>query len=284
MPIHDHAQPDAGHSHGHDDADLAEMVDLDAEVLSSYLDEVMGLIHAAATGPTRRILDLGSGTGTGALALLREFGDAEVVAVDASPAMLERVRAKATGLGRPDAIRTIHADLDASWPPVGPVDLVWASASMHHMADPARVLADVFGALRPGGLLAVAELTSFPRFLSGELGDGLEARCHAILAEARAQDMPHMGDDWGTRLRTAGFVVEQERTFTIDLTPPLPEATGRYARACLRRARTGLDGRLGHADLATLDALLDEDGPESILRRDDLRVRTTRTLLLARRP
>jgi hypothetical protein len=79
-------------------------------------------------------------------------------------------------------------------------------------------------------------------------------------------------------------VVEQERTFTIDLTPPLPEATGRYARACLRRARTGLDSRLGHADLATLDALLDEDGPESILRRDDLRVRTTRTLLLARRP
>jgi len=282
MPSHDH--DDAGHSHGHDDADLAEMVDLDAEVLSSYLGEVMGLIHAAVTGPARRILDLGSGTGTGAFALLRQFGDAEVIAVDASAAMLERVRAKAAGLGRPDAIRTVQADLDTSWPPVGPVDLVWASASMHHMADPGRVLTDVFDAIRPGGLLAVAELSSFPRFLSGELGDGLEARCHAILAEARAQDMPHMGDDWGTWMRAAGFVVEQDRTFTIDLTSPLPEATGRYARACLRRVRTGLADRLGDADLATLDALLDEDGPESILRRDDLRVRTSRTLLLARRP
>ena len=113
---------------------------------------------------------------------------------------------------------------------------------------------------------------------------GLEARCHALLDEARARDLPHIGDDWGTRLGKAGFAVEQDRTFAIDLTPPLPAAAGRYAWASLRRARTGLEGRLSDADLATLDALLDEDGPESILRRDDLRVRTTRTLVLARRP
>lgn len=272
------------HGHGDDDAALAEMVDLDAEVLRAYLDEVMGLIFGAATGPTRRILDLGSGTGTGAIALLRRFGGAEVIAVDASAGMLERVRAKALGLGLGDAVRTVQADLDTQWPAVGPVDLAWASASMHHMADPDRVLTDVFGAIRPGGLLAIAELDSFPRFLSGELGDGLEARCHAVLGEARAHDMPHMGDDWATRLRTVGFTVEQERTFTIDLTPPLPAATGRYALASLRRTRTGLEGRISDTDLATLDALLDDNGPESILRRDDLRVRATRTLTLARRP
>jgi SAM-dependent methyltransferase len=286
MPNHDHAQPGHGHQHGHggDDAALAELVDLDAEVLSAYLDEVMGLIPAAAHGPVRRIIDLGSGTGTGALALLRRFDGAEVIAVDASATMLDRVRAKAVELGLQHAIRTVHADLDDSWPALGPVDLVWAAASMHHMADPDRVLADVFGTIRPGGLVAVAELTSFPRFLSGDLGNGLEERCHAILAEARARDLPHIGDDWGTRLRRAGFAVEQDRTFTIDLTPPLPAATGRYAHASLRRARTGLEGRISDADLATLDALLDGDGPESILRRDDLRVRATRTLLLARRP
>ena len=259
-------------------------MDLDAEVLRAYLDEVMGLIHAAATGPTRRILDLGSGTGTGALALLRQFGSAEVIAVDASASMLERLRTKARQLGLSDAIRTVQADLDTQWPAVGPVDLAWASASMHHLADPDRVLGEIFGAIRPGGLLAVAELSSFPRFLSGDLGAGLEERCHAILAEARARDLPHIGDDWGTRLAKAGFAVEQDRTFAIDLTPPLPAAAGRYARASLGRARTGLAGRISDADLATLDALLDDDSPESILRRDDLRVHTTRTLLLARRP
>jgi len=283
MPNHAHTPPAQGHQHGHggDDAALAELVDLDAEVLSAYLDEVMGLIHAAADGPVRRIVDLGSGTGTGALALLRRFDGAEVVAVDASATMLDRVRAKAVSLGLQEAIRTVRADLDDSWPVLGPADLVWAAASLHHMADPDRVLADVFGTIRPGGLFAVAELDSFPRFLPG---DGLEARCHAVLAEARARDLPHIGDDWGARLRGAGFTVEQDRTFTIDLTPPLPAATGRYAHASLRRARTGLEGRISAADLATLDALLDEDGPQSILRRDDLRVRATRTLLLARRP
>src|SRR5690349_13688498 len=281
MPHHEHEHE---HDHGGDDAALAELVDLDAEVLHAYLDEVMGLIHAAAAGPVRRIIDLGSGTGTGALALLRRFDGAEVVAVDASATMLERVRAKAVHLGRQDSIRTVRADLDDTWPALGPADLVWAAASLHHMADPDRVLADVFATIRPGGLFAVAELDSFPRFLSGDLGDGLEERCHAVLATARARDLPHLGDDWGTRLRRAGFTVEQDRTFTIDLTPPLPAAAGRYAHASLRRARTGLEGRISDADLATLDALLDENGPESILRRDDLRVRATRTLVLARRP
>jgi len=285
MPNHAHTPPTHGHHHGHgDDSALAELVDLDAEVLSAYLDEVMGLIHAAAHGPVRHIIDLGSGTGTGALALLRRFEGAEVIAVDASATMLERVRAKTLNLGRQDAIRTVHADLDGPWPALGPADLMWAAASLHHLADPDRVLADVFGTIRPGGLFAVAELDSFPRFLPGELGDGLEKRCHAALAEARARDLPHIGDDWGARLRQAGFTVEQDRTFTIDLTPPLPAATGRYAHASLRRARTALDGRISAADLATLDALLDEDGPQSVTRRNDLRLRATRTLLLARRP
>lgn len=286
MAHHDHAQSGDGHQHGYggDDAALAELVDLDAEVLSGYLDDVMGLLVAAVDGPVRRIIDLGCGTGTGALALLRRFDGAEVIAVDASPAMLERVRAKALDLGLREAIRTVRADLDDSWPVLGPVDLVWASASMHHLADPDRIIAEVFGALRPGGRFVVAELDSFPRFLPEGLGDGLEERLHRLLDEARAHHLPYLGDDWATRLRRAGFAIEQERTFTIDLTAPLPPATGRYAHASLRRARSSLNGRIGVADLATLDALVDGDGPQSVLRRDDLRVRATRTLSLARRP
>ncbi|GII59230.1 hypothetical protein Pth03_76190 [Planotetraspora thailandica] len=39
-----------------------------------------------------------------------------------------------TRLGVADRIRTIQADLDQTWPALGPADLVWASASLHHMA------------------------------------------------------------------------------------------------------------------------------------------------------
>jgi SAM-dependent methyltransferase len=278
----------AGHSAGGPgDAALADLLDLDAEVLHSYLSEVTAWVHDLAAGrPAGRILDLGSGTGTGALALADRFPGAEVIAVDLSAEFLARLAGKARQLGLADRVRTVQADLDAAWPAIGPVDLVWASNSVHHTADPDRVLTEVFGALRPGGRLALAEMDALPRFLPDDLGlgePGLEARGHAALAEAMATEVPHLGDDWASRLAKAGFAIEAERTFAIDLTPPLPAATARYAQATLSRMRSGLDGRMSPGDLATLDTLIDGDGPASVLRRDDLTVRGARTVWIARR-
>jgi SAM-dependent methyltransferase len=282
------------HHHQHhgvtetDESAMAELVDLDAEVLHSYLSEVTGWIHELAAGrPPRQILDLGSGTGTGTFALLERFEGTDAIALDISPEMLRRVTAKARVLGLADRVRTVQADLDAAWPAVGPVDLVWASSSLHHMADPDRVLAEVFAALRPGGRLVLAEMESFPRFLPDDLGlgrPGLEARGQAIMAEERAAELPHLGADWGPRLSLAGFTVEAERPFAIELNPPLPASAGRYAAASLRRLRSSLDGKMSADDLATLDTLLDSDGPDGILQRDDLTVRTARTVWVARRP
>jgi SAM-dependent methyltransferase len=281
---HDQHQP-AGET---DEAAMAELLDLDAEVLHSYLSEVTAWIHElAADLPSRRILDLGSGTGTGTFALLQRFAGADVIALDISEQLLHHLRDKARVLGVADRVRTVQADLDAAWPAIDPVDLVWASSSLHHMADPDRVLTEVFAALRPAGLLAVVEMDSFPRFLPDDLGlgrPGLEARCHAALAEGRAAELPHLGSDWGARLSQAGFTIEAERPFAIDLTPPLPASTGRYAQASLRRIRSSLDGRMSAGDLAALDTLLDSDGPDGVLQRDDLTVRTARTVWVARRP
>src|ERR1019366_6748276 len=95
---------------------------------------------------------------------------------------------------------------------------------------------------------------------------------------------PHLGSDWGSRLSQAGFTIEAERPFAIDLTPPLPTSTGRYARASLRRIRSNLDGRMSADDLATLETLIDSYGPDGVLQRDDLTVRTARTVWVARRP
>ena len=155
------------------------------------------------------------------------------------------------------------------------------------MADPDRVLTEVFTAIHPGGLLAVAEMDSFPRFLPDDIGlgrPGLEARCHAALAEGMADELPHLGSDWGSRLRQTGFAVDAERTFVIDLKPPLPVSAGRYAQLSLQRVRSGLEGRMSGDDLAALDTLIDNDGPNSVLRRDDLTVRAKRTVWMAKRP
>lgn len=260
------------HSH------FAELLDLDVEVLHEYHRDVIDWV--AALVPDRpQIIDLGAGTGTGTLALARRLPSARVVAVDVSEPMLEHLSDKARAAGVADRVRTVHADLDGSWPGLGPADLVWASASLHHLADPGRTLVQVREALRPGGVVAVTELDSFPRFLSEGADAALEERCHAALAEIRAEAGMHIGDDWGERLTRAGFGVETERRFELLLRPPLPAAAVRYARITLERMRDRLDGRLGAGDLAALETVaagLDD--------RDDLTVRAVRTVWLARRP
>jgi SAM-dependent methyltransferase len=289
---HSHRHPGhpghSGHSAAETDAAMAELLDLDAEVMHSYLAEATAWIRPlAAEPPPRRILDLGSGTGTGAFALLERFDQAEVIALDVSAEMLHRLSSKARVLGVADRIRTVQADLDEAWPGIDAVDLVWASSSLHHMADPDRVLAGIFATLRPGRLLVVAEMASFPRFLPDDVGfgrPGLEARCQAVLDEQRTAALPHLGSDWGPRLSRAGFTIDAERPFVIDLAAPLPAATGRYAQATLRRIRSGLDGRMSPDDLAALDTLIDSDGPDGALHRGDLTVRTARTVWAARRP
>ena len=93
------------HSH------LGEMLDLDAEVLHEHHNDVITWVGSMA--PDRpHIVDLGAGTGTGALALARQLPGAEVVAVDVSEPMLEHLRHKARALGVADRIRTVQADLD----------------------------------------------------------------------------------------------------------------------------------------------------------------------------
>jgi SAM-dependent methyltransferase len=258
--------------------DLAEILDLDADVLQEYHREVMTWVASLLPGRPR-IIDLGAGTGTAALALARQLPDADVVAVDVSESMLEHIGRQARRLGVAGRIRTVQADLDQPWPALGPADLVWAAASLHHMADPGDALAQAFATLRPGGLLAVTELGSFPRFLPDPAGAALEERCHAALAQARTEAGMHIDEDWGARLAEAGFTIEAERHVDIALRPPLPAAAGRYALVSLQRARHGLEGRLGASDLAALDAVL-----AGLPGRDDLTVRTGRAIWLARRP
>ncbi|MGW2862417.1 methyltransferase [Streptomyces sp. NPDC001205] len=279
-----------GHHHGDvpgnetEAHDQAEILDLDAEVLAEHTAAIIASLPLKAA--PRHIVDLGCGTGTGTFALLARFPEAEVIAVDSSAAHLRRLREKAGAAGVADRVRTVHADLDGEWPELGAPDLVWASASLHHMADPGRTLCQVRDLLVPGGLFAVVELAGFPRFLPADAPQerpGLEERCHAASARHHAEHVPHRGADWGPRLRTAGFTVEEERTVEVDLPGSHSEAIGRYALHSLRRLRASVAGTLPPEDITALDQLLDAEGPHSILRREDLAVRTQRSVWAARR-
>lgn len=279
---HDH-----GGNHDHDPTSSpAELLDLDGEALRTYWSEALELVRAAAGDQVQRVLDLGAGTGVGTVALAQLFEGAEVLAVDVSAESLARIEEKARHLGLNDRIRTVEADLDTGWPALGTVDVAWASMSLHHLADPGRVLAELFAAMRSGGVVAVAEFSDELRFLPDDLGlgrPGLEARCHELLRHEHTHGLPFLGSHWAPMLAAAGFTAVVENELTID-DPGRSPAARRYALLWLRRLRSGFADRLADDDLDTLARLTADAGAESVLTRDDLHIRGTRTVTVARKP
>jgi len=270
------------HAHDHRHGSIAELLDLDARVLRHSLLEIVGWMAShAERRPVRRILDIGAGTGTGTVALARRFTDAEVVAVDVSSDMLHRLRERATADRLAERVSAVQADLDAPWPELGSFDLVWASATLHEFADPDGAFGNIRRVLEPGGLLTIVEMDGPPRFLEDQVGDGLEARIHTILRDDAADRNDH--PDWSDDLARAGFAPVEETTFAVELPIDGRGDGGRYAQAYLRRVREFVAPRLTAADRAVLDALVADDGPESLRSRDDLRVRTGRRVWAARR-
>jgi tRNA (cmo5U34)-methyltransferase len=99
----------------------------------------------------RRILDLGSGDGR-LLALVKlARPDASAVALDFSPVMLERLRAR---FGADASVEIVAHDLDQPLPgSLQDVDVVTSSFAIHHLAHDRKrsLFEEVFDILVPGG-------------------------------------------------------------------------------------------------------------------------------------
>ena len=96
-----------------------------------------------------RVLDAGCGTGRVTAALVERLPRGEVIAVDASPAMVEATIAR---LG--DRVEARVADL-TTLELDRPVDAVLSTATLHWIADHDGVFTRLRGALVPGGRLVV---------------------------------------------------------------------------------------------------------------------------------
>ncbi len=99
----------------------------------------------------RRVLDLGCGDGTFAVACA-DGGCAGYLGIDGSRHMIER----ATGRGLDDRIGFVHADISTVQLPTSAFELVTARMALHYVADIARVLTGVRQALVPGGRLVMS--------------------------------------------------------------------------------------------------------------------------------
>jgi demethylmenaquinone methyltransferase/2-methoxy-6-polyprenyl-1,4-benzoquinol methylase len=135
---------------------IAPVYDAMNRVMTAGLDvRWRRLAAAAVVRPGDRVLDAACGTGDLALADA-EAGAREVVGVDFSPRMLERARRKSP------AIEWVQGDLLDLPFPDSSFDAATVGFGVRNVADLERSLCELRRVLRPGGRLAVLEIT-YPR-------------------------------------------------------------------------------------------------------------------------
>ena len=281
----------AHHSHHPADPYVVDWAEKAAGLVEMARDDQEWYEQRAAelVRPADRVaVDIGCGGGGMTLALAAALGaDGRVVAVDAEPELLAAVRERVAAAGPALAgVELVAADLGDGTGPVaaalaGPADLIWASASLHHVGDQQAAVDALAGLLGPGGRLALAEGGLPARHLPWELGvgePGLELRLDEAndrwFARMRAElpgsvSMPY---GWTEALLRAGLTDVTTRTMLREQPPPLAEPdrrqlAERFGRWVDRVRPTGL---LDSADLATWDRLLDPDDPAWLGGRTDL--------------
>lgn len=141
---------------------LRWMVELDNPLAAS--NKAAFIVEHLQVRPGMQVLDAGCGPGRVTLPLARAVGaQGHVLAVDLQPAMLAQVKAKvhAQGLGN---VHTQVAALGQGQLEAARYDRAVMAAVLGEIPDRQAALADLFRSLRPGGLLAVAELVFDPHF------------------------------------------------------------------------------------------------------------------------
>lgn len=172
-------------------------------------DHAASLVDWLAPATGERVLDLGCGDGA-LTARIADLG-ADVLGLDASPALLEAARARGLEVRSGDGqCLDFHDDFDA----------VFSNAALHWMKrDPGAVIAGVYTALRPGG-----------RFVAEFGVAGNVAPIHEALraeADTRGVDADAL-DPWVfpepksylKQLEAGGFEIEREHCF--ERPTPLP--------------------------------------------------------------
>ena len=110
---------------------------------------------------SRRILDLGTGNGR-LLALLKiDRPDAQCVALDFSPTMLDAVRKH---YATDQNVEIVEHNMDYPLPQIGMFDAIVSSFAIHHLTDERKhgLYSEIFERLEPGGVFCNLEHVASP--------------------------------------------------------------------------------------------------------------------------
>jgi ubiquinone/menaquinone biosynthesis C-methylase UbiE len=113
--------------------------------------------------PGMQVLDVGCGPGRVSIPVAKLVAPGEVVAMDLQPGMLLRVREKAE-LARLGNVRLLEAAAGEGKVATERFDRALMVTVLGEIPDQLAALREVFGALKPGGLLSVTEVVFDPHF------------------------------------------------------------------------------------------------------------------------
>lgn len=108
-----------------------------------------------ALGDDMDVLDFGCGTGLVTLCIQPMVRS--ITGADTSDGMLDILRGKVVGQGLTN-VKTVLLEPGRESFPAESFDLVVSSMTMHHVEDVGTLLHDFYRVLRPGGVLALADL------------------------------------------------------------------------------------------------------------------------------
>ena len=119
--------------------------------------ERASILAAVGVRPGQAVADIGAGTGLFTLPFAELVGrEGRVFAVDIAPAFIERIEqlCAARGLRNVEGVTCTEDDARL---PAASIELVFICDTYHHFEYPARTLASIHKALKPGGELVVID-------------------------------------------------------------------------------------------------------------------------------
>jgi hypothetical protein len=143
------------------------------------------LLDALGVGPGALVADVACGPGASALQAAERTG-CHVVGIDLAPANVEVAAAAARTAGLADRVRFVVGDAESLPLDAASVDGVLCECALCTFPDKPRAVREIARVLRPGGALAISDMTAQPDRLPGELRS-LEAWI-ACVGDARPLD------------------------------------------------------------------------------------------------
>jgi 2-polyprenyl-3-methyl-5-hydroxy-6-metoxy-1,4-benzoquinol methylase len=184
---------------------MAEMsgVVFDGALIDVVLPLVDGLVERLRSGAD--VADFGCGSGHAINLMARAFPASRFTGIDFSDEAIAAGIAEAARLGLTNATFETHnlIELDK----VAAYDVVTAFDTIHDQAQPARVLENIYRALRPGGVLLMADVKASSR-LEENVGVPMSTYLYATsmmhcMTVSLALDGAGLGAVWGRQLATS---------------------------------------------------------------------------------